>query len=123
MKQFLRMVFYMLLFMPCIYFNAHSQTISDIITQRFQFLNHHDLQQLGSLYADSAVLESPNFNETKKGPAAVKEVYERYFTTSPDLSYKVTRILVGDTFAVVTFTSTGTMEHLESSVPEYMKNK
>ena len=86
-------------------------------------LTNHDTVALANMYADSAVIESPNWKESKKGPSAIREIYSRYFTTSPDLTHKITNIFTTNNTIVIEYTFSGTMVNLEKNSPEYMRGK
>jgi steroid delta-isomerase-like uncharacterized protein len=95
----------------------------DLVHQRFEAMNKHDLKGIDTLYSDSALIESPNLNSPEKGRTGIHSVYSRYFVSSPDLIYTITRIIPGDSSVTVEFTSTGTMQHLEGGGPSYMLGK
>ncbi|MEO7529763.1 MAG: nuclear transport factor 2 family protein [Sediminibacterium sp.] len=86
-------------------------------------MNKHDVVAIARFYADSALIQSPNLEATEFGPKGAKNIYERYFTTSPDMAYTITRILPGDSSVTIEYTFAGTMQHLESTAPTYMLNK
>ena len=86
-------------------------------------MNNHDLHTMSLYYDDSATLESVNWQGAEKGAAGVRNVYSRYFASSPDLSYKITKIVIGKNAATVEYTATGTMLHVEKNVPAYYQDK
>ncbi len=96
--------------------------MEDLVYQRFNAMNKHDLKAIDTLYSDSAQIESPNLQAPEKGRTGIHSVYSRYFISSPDLHYVITRILPGDSSITVEYTSTGTMKHLEDG-PSYMLDK
>src|SRR5262245_53415069 len=63
-------------------------------------LNHHDTLALAALYDDSARILSPNWEGPRTGPAAVREIYRRYFTGTPDLEHQLTHLVCTDTCLV-----------------------
>ncbi len=98
-------------------------SLQDIITAHFEAMNRHDTIAISKFYSDSATLESPNWEGTKKGPAEAREVYSRYFISSPDLKYTISHILSTENEIVVEYESHGTMMHLEDGGPAYMLGK
>lgn len=98
-------------------------TLKELVYKRFDAMNKHDLKGIDTLYADSALIESPNFAAPEKGKAGIHSVYNRYFISSPDLVYTITKILTGDSSVTIEFTSTGTIKHLEGGGPAYMLDK
>ena len=115
------------LFVVCLLsFSSCKQTTltnTELVTLRFDALNKHDLAALENLYSDSALIESPNLSAPEKGKNGIHSVYSRYFKSSPDLVYTITKILPGDSSVSVEFTSTGTMKYLEDGGPAYMLDK
>ena len=89
----------------------------------FKNLADHDTVALANMYADSAFIESPNWDGTKKGPSAIREIYSRYFTTSPDLTHKITNVFFNDNVIVVEYSFSGTMIDPEKNSPKYMRGK
>lgn len=86
-------------------------------------LNRHDTLALAALYDDSARLRSPNWEGVRTGPAAVREVYRRYFTGTPDLEHQLTHLVCTDSSIVIEYLSRGTFLHPEEGTPAYMKGK
>ncbi len=103
--------------------HAQKYNLREIVTRRFAYLNHHDISDLSALYDDSAKIVSPNFTGTSTGPAGIRDIYGRYFRSTPDLSYQITRMILADSTAVVEFISKGTLDSLEKGVPAFMKGK
>ncbi len=95
----------------------------ELVNKKVEAMNRHDSNAIAALYADSALIQSPNFDKTEIGPKGAKLVYHRYFITSPDMVYNISRILTGDSSVTVEYTFSGTMKHLENGGPEYMLNK
>ncbi len=121
-KRILAAVWITLLLTSFVYAGAGSD-LAGIVTAKFNAMNKHDTGAIAQLYADSASVESPNWQGAIKGPAAVRDAYARYFQSSPDLRYSITNLVVGRTSVVVEYTSEGTIEHNEEGVPEYMRGK
>lgn len=119
--------FYFLLFAACLFSMASCNqtypTNTDLVKLRFEAMNKHDLSAIEALYSDSALIESPNLSAPEKGKKGIHSVYSRYFKSSPDLVYTITKILPGDSSVSVEFTSTGTMKYLEDDGPAYMLDK
>jgi steroid delta-isomerase-like uncharacterized protein len=94
-----------------------------LVNQKFAAMNKHDISAIAKLYADNAIITSPNMEKAETGQKGISAVFGRYFTTSPDMVYTISRILTGDSSVTVEYTFSGTMKHLEASVPQYMLNK
>lgn len=88
-----------------------------------ELLNKHDTNALAGLYTDSSKIESPNWEGIKTGMAAVKEIYRRYFSSTPDLKYEIKNIITTDNNIVIEYNSSGTFESPEKGTPEYMRGK
>ena len=86
-------------------------------------LNSHDTNAVAKLYADNCRLFSPNWEGVKTGSAAAKETYSRYFSSTPDLQEKITRMIVTDSSVVLEYISEGTLLHPENGTPAYMRGK
>lgn len=96
---------------------------SKLIDAHFEALMSHDVKAIAAGYDDSAKVYSPNWEGAKTGPTGVTEVYARYFTSTPDLSYNVTKIINAGENVVVEYTSSGTLSNPEGNTPAYMKDK
>jgi steroid delta-isomerase-like uncharacterized protein len=94
-----------------------------VINAHFDALIKHDVKAIASGYADTAKVFSPNWEGAKIGPAGLTETYNRYFASTPDLSYKVNRIINAGNEVIVQFTQSGTLSNPESGTPDYMKGK
>lgn len=99
--------------------------LETIVLKKMESMNAHDLDAIGKFYADSAKIQSLGFELTEIGPEGVKGVYNRYFASTPDLKFEVTRMIVTGESVVVEYNSSGTMQQspLEAAVPEYMIGK
>ena len=95
----------------------------NIFKAKFDAMNRHDIKGLCSLYSDSARIESTGLDNIIYGPVKLAEVYNRYFKSTPDLSYKITRVTEGKNAVVVEYTSSGTFQKNEKNVPAYYKGK
>jgi len=101
---------------------VYSQS-SKLIDDHFKALASHDVKAIATGYADSAKVYSPNWEGAKTGQAGVTEVYSRYFSSTPDLAYKVTNVINAGDNVVVEYTSGGTLSNPEGATPAYMKGK
>ncbi|HWA35189.1 MAG TPA: nuclear transport factor 2 family protein [Cyclobacteriaceae bacterium] len=92
---------------------------------KFEAMNSHNLDALGNLYSDSARIQSLGFEPTEIGPAGIKGVYTRYFASTPDLKFEISRITTSDESVFIEYTSSGTMQQspLEAVIPAYMIGK
>ena len=86
-------------------------------------LNRHDTLALSALYADSAKVFSPNWEGAQTGPRAIREVYRRYFTSTPDLQHQLTHLIVTDSALVIEYYQRGTLQNPEGNTPAYMQGK
>ncbi|MFI5157109.1 MAG: nuclear transport factor 2 family protein [Chitinophagales bacterium] len=86
-------------------------------------MNRHDTTALASFYADSASVESPNWEGVKTGQAAMRTIYRRYFSSTPDLEQKITHLVSNDSCLVIEYDSWGTLDNPEQQTPEYMRGK
>ena len=95
----------------------------EVVAAMFDAFNRHDLDAMAALYADDAVIESPDFEAPRRGPAGVRETYTPYFEGSPDIQDDVTRMFASGGQVAVEFVSRGTMTHLGPDDPEVMRGK
>jgi steroid delta-isomerase-like uncharacterized protein len=103
---------------------AFAQTTpAAVVTRRFEALNRHDLAALETLYADSARIESVEFEGPKVGPAGIRWVYSQHFAGTPELTYAVDRLLPCGDDVVVQYRFGGTLTQPGPGVPAYMKDK
>ena len=124
LKQLLLIVIVVFLVSSCQPKQANDQSpVRQLVQQRFAALNRHDAGAVASQYATNALILSPNFEKPETGKQGAKNVYQRYFTTSPDMVYTLMAVSAGDSAVTVEYTFGGTMKHLEASVPAYMKDK
>ncbi len=102
-----------------------NKTIPNItfVKALFTALNKHDSIAVAAFFADSATLESPNWEGVQKGRPAVVTIYHRYFKGTPDLAYDITNIVATDTAVVVEYTFTGKFSNPEAGSTAYMKDK
>ena len=98
-------------------------TMRKVIAARYEAMNKHDVTALAAYYADSVRAESSGWNADLIGVKAVCQAYGRYFRSSPDLAYRITRVLDHGESIVVEFTSSGTIMNNEPGVPDYMHGK
>lgn len=97
--------------------------IPQVIDEHFKALTSHDVKAIAAGYADDAQAFSPNWEGAKTGKAGITEVYTRYFSSTPDLTYKVLKTINAGDNVVVEYTSGGTLSNPESGTPDYMKGK
>jgi len=97
----------------------HEQTIQAL----FNDMNKHDSVAIASYFADSARLESPNWEGQEKGKQGVTTVYSRYFKGTPDLQFSISNIVSSNNTVVVEYTFGGKFSNPEAGTPEYMRNK
>lgn len=93
------------------------------VTTLFEAFNRHDVEAMSALYAEDAFIDSPDFDEPKQGPGAIREIYVPYFESSPDIHDDVTRIFASGDHVAVEFVSRGTMTNLGPDDPEVMQDK
>lgn len=96
---------------------------SKLIDDHFKALIAHDVKSIAAGYSDDAQVLSPNWEGTKVGPAGMTEAYNRYFSSTPDLGYKVVNVINAGENVVVEYTSGGTLSNPEAGTPDYMKGK
>jgi len=94
-----------------------------LIDEHFKALIAHDVKSIAAGYSDDAQVLSPNWEGTKVGCAGITEVYNRYFSSTPDLVYKVVNVINAGGNVVVEYTSGGTLSNPEAGTPGYMKGK
>ena len=94
-----------------------------VIDDHFKALTDHDVKAIAAGYADDAQAFSPNWEGAKTGVAGITEVYNRYFSSTPDLTYKVLNTINAGDNVAVEYTSGGTLSNPESGTPDYMKGK
>ena len=97
--------------------------VTDTVNRFFKALNKHDTILIAKFFADTAKLESPNWEGYKVGPSGAKEVYGKYFTSSPDVKYDIKEVTIGPGAAVVEYVVTGTLKNAETGTPAYMIGK
>jgi len=94
-----------------------------VVKALFAAINNHDSIAVSTFFADSAILESPNWEGVQKGKPAAITIYNRYFKGTPDLAYTITHLIATDTAVVVEYTFAGKFSNPEGSSPAYMKDK
>ena len=110
---------FLLLTVLCSAFAQSSKLIDD----HFKAMSNHDVTAIAVGYADDAKVYSPNWEGAKAGPVGIKEVYARYFSSTPDLFYKVSNVINAGENVIVEFISGGTLSNPENGTPDYMKGK
>jgi steroid delta-isomerase-like uncharacterized protein len=98
-------------------------TENSLANQWIDALNHHDTNAIAKMYDDSATIESPNWEGVKTGPDEIRTIYRRYFSSTPDLTQKITHVLTSDSCVVIEYDSWGTLQNPEKLTPDYMRGK
>jgi steroid delta-isomerase-like uncharacterized protein len=120
MKKKISLTFTILIFIA--FGSAYGQS-SKLIDEHFKALSSHDVKAIAAGYSEDAQVYSPNWEGVKTGPVGVTEVYSRYFSSTPDLFYKVTNTILAGDNVIVEYTSGGTLSNPEGETPTYMKGK
>jgi len=103
---------------------SHNSTkAAALINNLFDMMNKHDSIAVASFFADSAHIESPNWEGVQTGKQAIITIYSRYFKGTPDLHYTITYTTATDDAVVVEYTFAGTFSNPEGSSPAYMRDK
>ena len=103
------------------YAQKENESNKKLVQVWFKNLASHDTVALAAMYTDSALIESPNWEGTKKGASAIREMYSRYFTSSPDLAHSMIHVFTNDKTVVIEYSFSGTMTNLEGTSPEYVR--
>lgn len=101
---------------------AKAQT-PKVILDHFDALMAHNVKKVVSGYADYAKMFSPNWEGAKTGSDGINEVYSRYFASTPDMKFVVTKVIVADENVVAEYHVSGTLSNPEKGTPEYMRGK
>jgi len=104
-------------------FSATAQTIQQVVEKHFAALNKHDLDLLAADYGANVQFYSVSWDGLKTGIPEVRLAYSRYWKTSPDLVYKISKVVYGNQSATVEYETSGTMTNLEGGSPAYMQDK
>jgi steroid delta-isomerase-like uncharacterized protein len=96
---------------------------TNLIKVLFKAINDHDSVAVAGFFSDTAKLESPNWQGTQVGKAAVTTVYSRYFKGTPDITYTITNMVATNNAVVVEYTFAGQFSNPEGGSPAYMKDK
>ena len=86
-------------------------------------LNRHDTIAISKMYDDSATIESPNWEGVKTGPGEIRTIYHHYFSSTPDLTQKITHLVSTDTCLIIEYDSWGVLQNPEKLTPDYMRGK
>ena len=121
--MFFKPQFYWLLFVLLFATGGAFSQSAKLIDNHFSALNRHDVKAVVAGYADNAQVYSPNWDGAKTGTSEISLVYTRYFTSTPDLLYKVTNTIYAGDNIVVEYTTSGTLSNPEGATPAYMKDK
>src|ERR1043166_6303508 len=98
----------LLTFLIILKFTMSGVSPDSVARTRIDAMNRHDVEAIAKLYPEQAVIEISSLNEPRTGPAGAREIYSRFFATSPDLHYEITSVVEGKDAVVVEYTSTGT---------------
>ena len=109
--------------LPVCGFTQYVTASIKLVQDLFAAINKHDSIAVGAFFADSATLESPNWEDVETGRQAAITVYSRYFKGTPDIRYIITHIVATDNEVVVEYTFAGKFSNPEGSSPDYMKDK
>ncbi len=85
-------------------------TPAETVAALFAAFNRHDAEGLAALYADDAVVESPDLERPLEGPAAIAAHYHAMFAQWPDVRDDVRNVVAAGDQAAVEFVSAGTMQ-------------
>ena len=85
-----------------------AQAQARTIERLFEAFNRHDAKAMAALYADNAVLESPDYCTPVRGRAAIERVYNILFREISDVRDDVETMVVDGNKAAVQFQSRGT---------------
>jgi len=99
------------------------QDTKKIALSWIETLNRHDTDALILFYDEHVQLESPNWEGIKTGRKEAKEIYSRYFTSTPDLTHELLHMVANDSAVVIEYRSSGTLKNNEPNVPDYMRGK
>jgi len=103
------LLFAALVLWPSSSYAAPPHSPEKTVLAMFDAFNRHDVDTLVSLYAENAVLVSPDYCQPKHGRAAVREIYSGLFHAIPNVYDDLQTLIVsGDTVAVE-FVATGRM--------------
>lgn len=102
---------------------SEKQQPIEVVRSMFSAFNRHDPQGLAALYAEDAVIDSPDFDKPRQGPQAVAEIYQRHFVSTPDIRDDVTNIIGCEDKVFVEFVSSGTIENPAPTDPPTIKGK
>lgn len=120
MKTVIKLSLFFGLLITC---NGAFAQMPQLIGDHFKALIAHDVKSIAAGYADNAQVLSPNWEGAKVGSTGITEVYNRYFSSTPDLVYKVTNVIAAGNNVVVEYTFGGTLSNPEAGTPDYMKGK
>ena len=94
-----------------------------VVERMFDCFNRHDAEGMAALYADDAVIDSPDLDQPRRGPAAVQDIYAAHFRSTPDIRDEVRELVACGERVFVEFVSSGTITNLEEGAPEIMRGK
>jgi steroid delta-isomerase-like uncharacterized protein len=103
--------------------SSDTKQVEQTITQHFELLNGHDIDKIGADYSSDVKISSTSFDDVRMGPTQEKIIFNRYFTSSPDLQYKIKSAIYNDSTAVVEYETTGSIPADDYTSPMYMRGK
>ncbi|MEO6521065.1 MAG: nuclear transport factor 2 family protein [Mucilaginibacter sp.] len=102
---------------------SNQGNIKKLIEVHFEKLNRHDIEKIATDYSADTKINSTGFDDVRTGPAQVKIIFNRYFSSSPDLHYTIKNIIYTDTTATVEYESAGSIPADDFTSPVYMRGK
>ncbi len=94
-----------------------------VMQAMFDAFNRHDLEALQALYADSAIIMSPEMPEPAIGSHHVAAIYGSLFQMAPNVQDEVIHYIHKDGEIAVEFISSGTVENISPDDPAEMRGK
>jgi steroid delta-isomerase-like uncharacterized protein len=102
---------------------SSSSDIKKLAIAWIETLNKHDTDALALFYDEHVQVESPNWEGVQTGRAMAKQTYSRYFSSTPDLKFELSNLVVADDAVVIEYRSFGTLSNPEKPTPDYMRGK
>jgi steroid delta-isomerase-like uncharacterized protein len=106
-----------------IFFVGKTKAQPAIIDEHFKAINNHDIKAIVATYTLEAEVRSPNWEGVKGGPDSIATIFNRYFKSTPDLTYSITNLINAKNAVTVEYTFSGTLSNPEGGTPDYMKGK
>ncbi len=96
--------------------NEHAAA-KKVVTEMFEAFNQHDVTTLASLYAEDAVVVSPDKCEPVLGRLAIAADYQVLFDQVPDVKDTINTIVAEDEHVAVGFTASSEIEGAAFQLP------